>query len=226
MNIRLGTFAAVTIASIAALGIGGYHTVTGTVHAVYALINLFLSINLFVCYWEMCLYWRRHDLKKRAAYWRERKDTHRLSPAARFLAGKVPVRRLASPTLWTDVWATYAQYDGSYASRRTYGFHADMANGFATLLPSLVLHATFTVPFLPARIVGVAAAMLFWQWWYMTVVYMVSFYVVGRHKRITRGELCLYVWGSNSPWLLFPLLGLYVSFRLVFDGDYSVLGHG
>ena len=226
MKIRAGTFAVVAITSIAALGIGAYYAASGTVHAVFALINLFLSINLFVCFWEMCLYWRRHDLEKRAAYWRERKEAHRLSPAARFLAGKVPVRRLVSPKFWSDVWATYAQYDGSYASLRTYGFHTDVANGFATLLPSLVLHATFTVPFLPARFVGIVAAMLFWQWWYMTVVYLVSFYVVGRHKRITRGELWLYVWGSNSPWLLFPLLGIYIAVRLILDGDYSVLGHG
>ena len=226
MNIRVGTFAVVAIASIAALGVGAYHAATGTVHAVYLLINLFLSINLVICYWEMCLYWRRDHIEKRAAYWRERKDAGGPSPAARFLAGKVPVRRLASPTLWADVWATYAQYDGSYANRRTYGFHSDVANGFATLLPSLLLHATFTVPFLPARIVGIAAAMLFWQWVYMTAVYLVSFYVVGRQKRISRGDLWLYVWGSNSPWLLFPLLGLYVSVRLILDGDYTVLGHG
>ena len=225
MNIRVGTFAAVAIASIAGLGIGAYYAVTDTIHAVYVLINLFLSINLVVCYWEMCLYWRRDDIANRAAYWSERKDANRLSPAARFLADKVPVRRLVSPTLWADVWATYAQYDGSYADRRTYGFHSDVANGFATLLPSLVLHATFTVPFLPARLVGIAGAMLFWQWAYMTAVYWVSFFVVGRHKRISRQELWLYIWGTNSPWLLFALLGLYVSVRLVLDGDYSVLGH-
>ena len=66
---------------------------------------------------------------------------------------------------------------------------------------------------------GIAAAMLFGQWACMTAVYLVSFYVVGRQKRISRGELWLYIWGTNSPWLLFPLLGLYVSVRLVLDGD-------
>lgn len=225
MSIRVGTFAAVAIVAIAGLGTGAYYAVAGRLHGVHFLVNLFLSINLVVCYWEMCLFWRRDFIERRAAYWHGRMDAGRPSPAARFLARRVPVRRLLSPELWADVWATYAQYDGSYADRRTYGFNGDVANGFATLLPSLVLHATYTVPFLPPRIAGLVGAMLFWQWSYMTAVYWVSYFVVGRHRRVSRGELWLYIWGTNSPWLLFALLGLYVSTRLVLDGDYSVLGH-
>lgn len=29
----------------------------------------------------------------------------------------------------------------------------------------------------------------------------------------------------NAPWVLFPLLGLYVSVRLILDGNYGVLGY-
>ena len=34
-----------------------------------------------------------------------------------------------------------------------------------------------------------------------------------------------YIGAMNAPWVLFALLGWFVSVRLILDGDYSVLGH-
>ena len=123
------------------------------------------------------------------------------------------------------MWAFYSLYDGSYTDRRTYGFNIDIANGFFTPVPTLVLYAAFTDAFLPALFAGILGVMLFWQWAYATSVYVASFFVAGRHKLISRADAAIYIWGSNATWLLFPLLGLYVSIRLIVDGDYSVLGY-
>ncbi len=38
------------------------------------------------------------------------------------------------------------------------------------------------------------------------------------------GELYTYVGAPNAVWVLCPLLGLYVSLRLILDGNYGVLG--
>ena len=146
-------------------------------------------------------------------------------PVVEFLTTEVPFRKILSPTVWADVWAFYSLYDGSYTDRRTYGFNIDIANGFFTPVPTLVLYAAFTVAFLPALFAGILGVMLFWQWAYATSVYLVSFYVAERHKLISRGDVAIYIWGSNATWLLFPLLGLYVSIRLIVDGNYSVLGY-
>ena len=54
---------------------------------------------------------------------------------------------------------------------------------------------------------------------------MCEFFLGGRHKLISRSETLLYIWGASSPWVVFSLLGLYVSIRLGIDGDYGVLGH-
>ncbi len=35
----------------------------------------------------------------------------------------------------------------------------------------------------------------------------------------------IYIWALNCPWILFALLGLYASIRLIVDGDYSVPGY-
>ena len=206
-------------------GIGARYGLRGDADAIHVLLSLFFSVNLLVCYWEICLFFRRDQVETRAAYWRaRRRDTGR-TPVAEFLWQKVPLARMASPTLWADVWATYSQYDGSYADRRTFGFNVDIANGFATPVPTLILWAAYTVELMPAPVAGIIGAMLFWQLAYNTSVYWVSFFVAGRHARIDRRERCVYIYAMNCPWVLFALLGLYVSIRLIVDGDYGVLGY-
>jgi hypothetical protein len=130
-----------------------------------------------------------------------------------------------SPTLWADVWATYSPYDGSYADRRTFGFNADIGNGFVTPVPTLILYAAYTLDFFPAVYAGILGAMVFWQWVYVTSLYGVSFFVAGRQSRISRLEIFVFIIGINSYWVLCALLGLYVSIRLIIDGNYSILGH-
>ena len=225
MSMRVRSLAVLVIAALTAASIGISFLAYGHLNALYCLLSLFLSINIVICYWEACLFWRRSYIEKRAEFWRERRGSIGRSAAAEFLASRVPLRQCVSPTFWADVWGTYALYDGSYADRRTVGFNADVCNGFFTAVPTLVLHATYTVAFLPAVTAGILGVMLFWQWTYVTSVYYVSFFVAGRQKLISRSETLLYIWGASSPWVIFSLLGLYVSIRLIVDGDYSVLGH-
>ena len=224
MNMRVGSIIALFVALSTATGIGVSYRVNGSVNACYCLMSLFFSVNLLVCYWEMCLFWQRDYVEKRVDYWREYCAATGRSSAAGFMATVVPLGKILSPTIWADAWASYSLYDGSYADRRTYGFNVDIANGFVTVFPSLILYATYTFAFLPALAAGILGAMLFWQWVYMTSVYVVSFYVAGRHKSIRRGDTNFYILGINSFWVVFALLGLYISIRLIVDGDYSVLG--
>ena len=159
-------------------------------------------------------------------YWRERsRETGRTS-AVEFLTGRVSVdANFFRRWWWADVWATYSQFDSSYADRRTYGYNVDIANGFVTPLPTLILFAAFTVDFLPALVAGIMGAMIFWQLTYATSVYWVSFFVANRQSRLGRKDMYIYIWALNCPWVLFALLGLYVSIRLIVNGDYSVLGY-
>ena len=119
----------------------------------------------------------------------------------------------------------HSQYDGSYADRRTFGYNADIANGFVTPVPSLILYAAYTVDFLPALFAGILGVMVFWQWTYVTSVYWVSFFIAKRQTLISRRELSIYILAINSFWVLCALLGLDVSIRLIVDGNYSILGY-
>ena len=198
----------------------------GEIDPLHVLLSLFFSLNFLACYWEICLYFRRDYVERRVDFWRERGKAQRRSPAMLFLQQRVTTSNAFSTSFWADIWASYSLYDGSYADRRSFGFTCDIGNGFVTPLPSLVLYATFTIPFLPPAVAGALGAMLFWQWVYVTSGYWASFFVSGRHRRLGLMEAVLHVHAANSLWVLLPLVGLYVSLRLILDGDYGVLGLG
>ncbi len=218
-------FSALVVAALTSLGVGAYYFEHARLDGVHALLALFLSTNLLICYWEICLFFRRDHIADRAEYWRERQQETGRAPGAEFLTTRVPLRRLLSTELWGDLWSAYSTYDGSYADRRTFGFNVDMGNGFFTPAPTLLLYAAFTIEFMPAVYAGILGIALFWQWTYVTSLYWVSFHVAGRHRKIGMSRLYyLYVVAPNSIWILLPLLGLYVSIRLILDGHYGVLG--
>ncbi|MCY3884570.1 MAG: hypothetical protein OXG24_06580 [Gammaproteobacteria bacterium] len=223
LKIRVLPLAVLFIAVLTGTGLGTRFYVQQDLSVVYVILAVFFSTNIVICYWEACLFLRRDWIEKRTVYWRDRRiETGRL-PHFEFFASKVPMARIFSPSLWADIWATYAQYDPSFADRRTYGFNVDISNGFFTFVPTLLLYATFTVYLFPSYVAGIIGLMLCWQWTYMTSVYWVSFFVANRHTQISRRDLYIYLFGMNAPWVLCPLLGLFVSIRLILDGNYSVL---
>ena len=115
-------------------------------------------------------------------------------------------------------------FDGSYADRRTFGFAIDIGNGMSTLIPSLLLHIGFTYQFLPAQIIGIIALLFFYQVTYGTMLYWVSFIVNKRYKLISFKENMMYIVGTNVPWVIFGLIGIYASIRLILENSYAVFG--
>ncbi len=224
-RINVAVFVALAVVLQAAAWNGAFHRLHGSLDPAYFVASLFLSINLVICYWEMCLYWRRDDIEKRADQWAEQGKVTDRSPALLFLASGIPLRRIASPTVWGDVFATYSVYDGSYTDRRTFTFSADIANGFFTPIPSMVLLATMTFGFLPATFAGIICLALSWQWVYVSSLYMLAYYVGEHHVSIRKVDRWLWVWGPNAFWIVVPLFGLWLSVRLIVDGTYGVVGH-
>ncbi len=222
-KIRVLSFTALVVVVLIVAGLGTRYYLQQNLSLIHAALSVFLSINVLICYWEACLFLQRTRIEKRTVYWRNRKIETGRVPHVEFFSAKFPWARILSTSLWADVWATYSQYDPSFADRRTFGFNVDISNGFFTLLPTLFLYAAITVYFLPAYVTGIVGLILSWQWTYMTSVYWVSFFVAKRHKNLPKPDLYLYVLATNSPWVLFPLLGLFVSIRLIVDGNYSVL---
>lgn len=225
LTISAGLLVALVVATASLAGIGTRYFTNGDLDLIHSCLILFFTSNLLVCYWEVCLFLRRDYIEGRTEYWRERRRVTGRTPALEFFATRIPLTRILSTMIWADVWAAYCQYDDSYSDRRTYGFSVDIANGFFTPIPTLVLYVAYTVDFLPALYAGILGAMLFWQWAYVTSVYWVSFFVTDRQSQISRGEMYFFILALNSYWVLSSLLGLYVSICLIMDGNYSVLGY-
>lgn len=217
-------FLVLVIAAASLAGVATRLVLYADLDPLYVVFAIFFSTNLLISYWEICLFPRRHYIEQRRAYWRERQHKSGRSPVVQFLLTKMTLAKAFSPTLWADAWASYSVVDESYVDRRSFGFNCDIANGYFTPIPTLVLYATFTVPFLPAVVTGILAAMLFWQWVYVSTVYVVSFFVANHHRQLRPGAVFSHIVLPDSPWVLIPMLGLYVAVRLIIDGDYGVLG--
>lgn len=191
----------------------------------YCLLVLFLSSNVLVCIWEICLYFERDFVESRADHWKNIQNSIGRAPAIEYLMSRITITEAFSSRQWADAWAAYSVYDQSYVDRRTYGFIVDVGNGFVTLLPSIFLLAAYTVNFVPSFVVGIVGLIFFWQWIHGPAMYIASFFVADRHKLIPKRHTNILIWGINSAWILFGALGAYVSVRLILDNDYAVLGH-
>ena len=224
LKIRVLTFVVFCLGVLIVIGLGTRYFVSQDLGVIHAVLSVFLSTNILICWWEVCLFLQCTLVEQRTEYWRDWRIQTGQLPHFAFFTTKIPLKRVFSPKIWADLWATYAQYDPSYADRRSYGFNIDIANGFFTLLPTMFLYAAITVYFLPAYVVGMIGLMLFWQWIYVTSLYWVSFFVAKRQHDVLKGDMYLYILVPSVPWLVCPLLGLFVSIRLIVDGNYSVLG--
>ena len=84
-----GLFAALVAGLGALLGMGARYALHGDLNVIHCLLSVFFSVNLLICYWEACLFFRRSYVEKRAVYWRERQQETGRTPAREFLSTKV-----------------------------------------------------------------------------------------------------------------------------------------
>ena len=196
----------------------------GAFSLTYFILSFFLVINLVICLWEMCLFFRIDHIIQRHAGFSQETPEERIKPTIELFTAKITPRNIVSPTFWSDVWAAYSVYDGSYADKRTFGFAGDIGNGFFTFIPTLILHIGITYEIMPARYLGILALIIFYQMLYLTTLYWVSFFVNKRHKRLVNSELIGFIWGTNIPWFIVPLFGIYTAINLILSNSYAILG--
>lgn len=219
------TFIGLLLTAIFAGSVYQHQQVLGHVNLNYLIVIFFLSLNMIICLWEICLFARIDLITQKNADYQKRFPDDKNRPVIDFLSSKVTLSNVFSANYWSDVWATYSLFDGSYADKRTLGFNLDVGNGTWTLIPCLILHFGFTYHFLPANIIGMIALCFFYQVSYCTALYWFAFYNVGRHRLISANENLIYIIGTNCPWFLFGIYGIYVSVRLILDNSFAVFGN-
>jgi hypothetical protein len=182
-------------------------------------LAFFLAINILVCVWEISLYYRIGDIER---WHREPRATSGRPSGSVYLA-RASFRELTTTRLWARIWSEYAFYDPSYADRRSFGFAADVGNGFVTLVPSLVFFFGMTVPVLPAVVLGLIGGFVFYQKLYCTSLYFFTFLFNRRYEGHRLAALLGVVGGTNGIWIVFPAIGLYVCIRLILEGRFDLL---
>ena len=225
LAIPAGLFVGMVLMVLTLVGIGIHYCIHDSFDIIQAILILFLSINIVVCYLEICLLIQQDYVDERIEHWRNFVlDTGR-SPIIFFLTSKIPLSRAFLPNIWADLWAIYLQLDESYVNRFSYGYNVDIANGFLVPIPTIILYISYSFGIIPAQIVGIIGVMLYWQLLYGTLVYWNSFFMKNLQKKTDKLNLYIIVLGFNSQWVLYSLLGLYVSIQMIVNNDYSILGH-
>ena len=169
-----------------------------------------------------------------------------------FTGLKVNFQNVFSSELWTEVWAYYSVFDRSYGSTESFGYFIDVGNGFSTIVPtviflfgmtchgigfeeliletfggsdgSLVVYhlSSFVSIICEARTLGIIGFASFWQEFYGTIVYFLSFIHNKRHLKLTCMENGIFVCLTNGLWIVFPLVGMFASWKLIQEGNHEV----
>jgi len=221
LSLPIACILVLMITSLTALGIVTRFLWIGDFTITFSLLAVFLSTNLWVAYMGICLFSQHDQMEKRAHSWLMIHQKTGQRPAIQALTQKITLSQVLSPTVWAEFFAAYSELDHSYSRQKPDNYNPDIFNGFATLLPTIFLYAVYIFQFIPARVTGLFGAILFWQFIYATIYYLVSYFSSGKHNRLNSRELLIYIWGLTSPWILFPILGLYVSTLMVLHGDYG-----
>lgn len=221
---RVSTFIALFLTIVSAVTFSAHYLVHGVLNVTYIIVAFFLVLNLLICFWELCLFFRIDHIKSTYDSNLVEFSENKSKAVVNFMNSKVTLQNAFSMKFWSETWSSYALFDGSYADKRTYGFAIDIGNGMSTLIPSLIVHVGLTLHFLPANILGIIALLLFYQMTYGTVLYWISFIVNKRYRLISFNENMMYIVGTNAPWFVFGVVGIYSSVRMILDNNFSVFG--
>jgi hypothetical protein len=194
------------------------------VHGVWSPLQIglafFLWLNAIIAFWELCLFLRIDRIEEQHARFVVEYRGRELDRVKEFFTSRVPLRSIFAPTTWAELWSTYSVFDESYADRKSFGFFIDVGNGFSTIVPTLLFLYGMTFEVLPARVLGIVGAILFYQMWYGTLVYFGSFLFNKRYVGHTPGNLAIFVGLSNGLWFTFPVVGIWASVQMILHDSY------
>ncbi|CAN0395331.1 unnamed protein product [Ascophyllum nodosum] len=201
------------------LWLGSQHYLThGRLSSGAQSVLLFLSINLLICLWELCLCYKYRLIRST--------HTQRVK-AGKTRSTKIVVFRsmrlseILSPSFWSQIWIDYSRFDPAYADSRSAGYNVDVCNGHSTLPPTLFLMVSMVWPIFGAKVTGMVALVMHYQMLYGSLMYFFSFFNNRSHKAISQAEVIVAVLCPTLVWVVFPLVGMYQGYRLIMEDNFS-----
>ncbi len=217
---RIPVWAWLTLWMVAWVGtaVVAHYAVHGVVNGWHLTIAFFLAINLNICIWEISLLIRNRDI----TYWNTDPAGRDVRPRSGVFLARMSLREMATTQPWARIFSEYVYYDLSYADTRSYGFWGDVGNGFTTLLPSIFFLVGMTVEIVSPAVLGIVGIMMFYQKFYCTSVYLVTYVFNRRWAGRPLGRVIAVVGGSDAIWIVFPLIGLYACIRLILENRFDL----
>jgi hypothetical protein len=206
-----------------ALPVALHHHVHGVWNVHQIGLAFFLWLNTIIAFWEICLFLRIDLITKQYERFAVEYKGRELDRVKDFFNAPIAFSAIFSPTVWAELWSSYAVFDESYANKKSFGFFIDIGNGFSTFIPTLLVLYGMTYALLPARVLGIVALLILYQMWYGTLVYFASFILNKRYVGHTKGNLAIFVGLSNGLWFTFPLWGIAIAIQLIYSDSFAIL---
>jgi hypothetical protein len=193
----------------------------GLINVHQIMIAFFCSLNILISFWEISL--GRHITFINKEYLRLQKKfkNDEFGAVTEFFLMPLSIANIFSSKFWSRVWSTYSLYDPSYSNIQSYGFFIDVGNGWSTLIPSFLFMMGISIEIMPARALGIMGVIKFYQEFYGTVLYFLSYMLNERYRGKTVTEVALFVGLSNGLWFFFPLLGMYLSIDMIYSDSFA-----
>lgn len=196
------------------------------------LILWFLVINLWICVWELTLFYcwpklkRDHEARVKIGFY-----DYNASPAALAknrsrvtwtLLTPTKLSELCSFSYWTNIWLEYGRYDDAYVMNpETFQYNIDAMNGHSTVIPCLFLLTSMFTPVLSPVMTGIIGAIALYQKWYGTLIYLFVFHNCKKGKHLKFYEYFFFVLCTNGVWFTIPVLGLYQCVQMILTQSFD-----
>ena len=134
-----------------------------------------------------------------------------------------PISELLKFEFWVHIWTEYCRYDDAYAQPQTFQYNIDVCNGHSSPIPNLIFLISMFTPIFSPQVTGFIGALVFYQKWYGTLVYLFVFHNCNKGKYLTQLEYYCAVLATNGVWFTIPLYGIYASYQMIVTGNYDII---
>jgi hypothetical protein len=211
-------------------------------------ILFFNNLNILIALCEMALGRQIAYIKRNYRHLKAKYGPNPVDAAFAYFFTPLSLRELSflDSKKWATMWSTYSLWDPSYQNDESFGFFIDVGNGYSTILPCLLWNVAICFPRLfdddvagpsddgspwtssmvmSPTLLGFVGAATYWQVLYGTLVYMLSFVWNRRHENRPKMEVVGFVGFANGIWIVFPMLALIASYRILLTNDVRSVLH-
>lgn len=194
------------------------------------ILIMFIIINLLICIWELALFYcfpallKEHERREKLGFYKPTQEGRDIRNSITMnLFRDYTIAEMLQFEFWVHIWTEYCRYDDAYAHQETFQYNIDVGNGHSTPMSCLIFLISMFCPLFSPQVTGIIGALVFYQKWYGTVLYLFTFHNCNKGKHLTQAEYICAVLATNGVWFIVPLYGLWCSIQLILTGSFAII---